>query len=153
MATRVTTKTYRADVERDESGNWIAAVPVLRGVHTHARTLRSLRAYLQDAIALWLEVERQEAGERGPHVDRSDIVVDLQVKLPTAVRRATDNARRRRDRARGAEAESAAATRDAARALVEVGLSRRDAAELLGLSHQRVDQLLRSPSPSSGDIS
>lgn len=143
MAIAMTTKTFRAEVERDESGNWIASVPTLRGVHTHARTLAGLRTYLQDAIALWLEVERMDAGERDPHVERSDILVEFQVKLPARVRRATDGALRRRDRARSAEAEAATATRDAARALVEIGLSRRDAAELLGLSHQRVDQLLR----------
>jgi predicted RNase H-like HicB family nuclease len=119
-------------------------VTTLRGVHTHARTLASLRTYLQDAIALWLEVERLDAGDPEPHVDRSDILVEFRVKLPAQVRRATDSALRRRDRARSAEAEAAAATRDAARALVDVGLSRRDAAELLGLSHQRVDQLLHS---------
>ena len=144
MATTMTTQTFHADVERDVSGNWIATVPTLRGVHTHARSLASLRTYLQDAIALWLEVERLDAGERDPHVDRGDIVVEFQVKLPSQARRATDSALRRRDRARSAEAEAAAATRDAARALVNVGLSRRDAAEVLGLSHQRVDQLLRS---------
>jgi transposase-like protein len=66
------------------------------------------------------------------------------VKLPASARRATDSARRRRERARSAEAEAAAATRDAAQALVDSGLSHRDAAELLGLSHQRVHQLLRS---------
>ena len=41
---------------------------------------------------------------------------------------------------KSAEAVAAASTRDAARALVEIGLSRRDAAELLGPLHQRVDQ-------------
>jgi predicted RNase H-like HicB family nuclease len=136
--------TYVAEVERDESGNWIASVPALRGVHTHARTLASLRGYLQDAIALWLEVGLLDAGERNPHIDRDRIAVELRVKLPPQVRRAAETARRRRERARSAEAEAAAATREAARALVETGLSRRDAAEVLELSHQRVDQLLRS---------
>jgi len=144
MATTLSKTTYVAEVERDDSGNWIAGVPALRGVHTHARTLASLRGYLQDAIALWLEVERQDEGGRDPHVDRDAIAVELQVKLPARVRRATDSARHRRERARSAEADAAAATRAAARALVEIGLSRRDAAELLGLSHQRVDQVLRS---------
>ena len=144
MATTLTETTYVAEVERDESGNWIAIVPALRGVHTHARTLASVRVYLRDAIALWLEVGLMDAGEKDPHVDRDGVVVELQVKLPASARRATQSARRRRERARSAEAEAAAATRDAAQALVDSGLSHRDAAELLGLSHQRVHQLLRS---------
>jgi len=144
MATTVNNTTYLAEVERDASGNWIASVPSLRGVHTHARTLANLRRYLQDAIALWLEVGLLDAGERDPHVDRDAIAVELQVKLPAKVRRAAQTARRRREQARSAETEAVAANRDAARALVELGFSRRDAAEVLELSHQRVDQLLRS---------
>jgi len=136
---------YMAEVERDEkSGDWIASVPALREVHTHARTLAGLRGHLQDAIALWLEVDRSDAGERDPHVDRGAIRVELRVKLPTEVRRAAETARRRRERAQSAEYEAATATRAAAQALVQAGLSRRDAAEVLRLSHQRVDQLLRS---------
>lgn len=144
MATAVNKSPYVAEVERDESGNWIASVPALRGVHTHARSLARLRRYLQDAIALWHEVSLLDAGERDPHIDRESIAVELRVKLPPQVRRAAETALRRRERARSAEAEAAAATREAARALVESGLSRRDAAEVLELSHQRVDQLLRT---------
>ena len=143
MATTVN-EMYVAEVERDESGNWIASVPALRGVHTHARTLASLRRYLKDAIALWLEGGLRDAGERKPPGDRDSIDVELQVKLPARVRRAAETARRRRERARSAETEAVAANREAARALVELGFSRRDAAEVLELSHQRVDQLLRS---------
>jgi len=73
--------TYVAEVERDESGNWLASVPALRGVHTHARLLTSLRRYLRDAIALWLEVELVDAGEPDPHVARDSIYVQLDVKL------------------------------------------------------------------------
>ena len=144
MAKTVSETTYVANVERDDSGNWLASVPALRGVHTHARSLASLRRYLRDAIALWLEVELLDAGEPNPQVERDSIDVQLDVKLPARARRAADTALRSRERARGAEAEAAAATRDAARALVESGLSHRDAAEVLGLSHQRVDQLIRS---------
>ena len=135
---------YTAEVERDATGSWIASVPTLRGVHTHARTLAGLRRYLQDAIALWLEVGRIDAGEPDPHVSRDSIAVELRLRLPADVRRATETAHRSRARAQSAEHDAATATREAARALVRSGLSRRDAAEVLRLSHQRVDQLLRS---------
>lgn len=134
---------YVAEVERDDAGNWIASVPALRGVHTHARTLAGLRRYLQDAIALWIEVGRADAGERDPEVARDTINVELRLKLPPGVKRAAETARRSRERASAAEYAAARATREAAQALVRAGLSRRDAAEVLRLSHQRVDQLLR----------
>ena len=67
MDANVSERAYVADVERDHAGNWIASVPALRGVHTHARTLAGLRRYLQDAIALWFEVGRVDDGERHPH--------------------------------------------------------------------------------------
>lgn len=135
---------YVADVERDEAGNWIASVSALRGVHTHARTLAGLRRYLQDAIALWVEVGNIDAGQADPHIDRDTINVELRLKLPAQVRRAAETARRSRERAQAADHDAATATREAARALVRAGLSRRDAAEVLRLSHQRVDQVLRS---------
>lgn len=144
VAAELSDTVYVADVERDDARNWTASVPALRGVHTHARTLAGLRRYLQDAIALWLEVDRVDAGERDPHVDRDAINVELRLKLPADVRRAADAARRSRERATSAEHDAAQATRTAAQALVAAGLSRRDAADVLRLSHQRVDQLLRS---------
>lgn len=143
MAAELSNAVYVAEVERDEAGNWIASVPALRGVHTHARTLAGLRRYLQDAIALWIEVGRADAGERDPDVARDTINVELRLKLPVEVRRAAETARRSRERASAAEHDAARATREAAQALVRAGLSRRDAAEVLRLSHQRVDQLLR----------
>ena len=135
---------YRAEVERDESGEWIGNVPSLRGVHTHARTLAKLRGYLQDAIALWLEAERIEAGEPHASVERASIEVNLDVRLPSRAKRAAVNALRSRDRARTAEVGAAEATLAAVRELSAAGLTLRDSAEVLGLSHQRVDQLLRS---------
>jgi transposase-like protein len=66
------------------------------------------------------------------------------VRLPSeaiaAVRRSR-GARKKLTRARDV---AGSATADAARQLVEAGLGVRDAAYLLDLSHQRVQQLLRS---------
>jgi predicted RNase H-like HicB family nuclease len=145
MATTVNETSYHAQVERDESGAWVAVVPDLHVV-TDARNLTQLRTMLQDAIALSLELVEIEAGRAGQEIEipRDTIAVDLDVRLPGGSRRIVDAARRRRERARVAEAEAAAATRDAARSLTDQGYSRRDVAELLGLSHQRIDQLLRT---------
>ena len=90
MAEDISDTPYVAEVERDDAGNWIASVPAMRGVHTHARTLAGLRRYLQDAIALWLEVGRVDAGERDPHIDRDTVKVELRLELPAHVRRAAE---------------------------------------------------------------
>jgi transposase-like protein len=51
---------------------------------------------------------------------------------------------RARDDAERAGSKAQEATIEAARRLAEMGVSRRDAADLLGISHQRVQQLLAS---------
>ena len=79
-----------------------------------------------------------------PIFARDTINIELRLKLPADVGRAAETARRSRERATVAEHGAARATTEAARALVGAGLSLRDAAEVLRLSHQRVDQLLRS---------
>ncbi len=51
-----------------------------------------------------------------------------------------------RRRARGAEARAQAAARQAVEALVRLGLSARDAADLLGLPYPKAQQMLRARS-------
>jgi len=68
-----------------------------------------------------------------------------QPELPAAVVRALTNADRAKSKADDAATRAAAAKAAAARALVvDPHLSLRDAAEVLGLSHQRIQQLLAS---------
>lgn len=122
--------TYRVVIERDESGAWLASVPSVPGCHTYGRTLVQCRVRIAEALGLWVD----DAEERG---------LRFAIRLPTDIRnelRRASTARLRSERARG---EATRAVTRAARELTErLGLSLRDSAELLELSHQRVQQLL-----------
>jgi predicted RNase H-like HicB family nuclease len=116
-------KSYRVVYELDESGHWIARMPGVKGCHTYGRSLSEARSRIREALSLFVDDAK-----------RAELVEDI--RLPAAMRRlvaAYQGARDRAERERK-QAESAA-RRLAGR------LSRRDAAELLSLSHQRVQQL------------
>jgi len=124
-------------VERDESGARIARVPRVPGCHTHGRTLDQARRRIREALTLWI-----------PDADRVELVED--VRLPAAARDAVRRSRRARSLAQARRVEAQAVTAEAARDLVrELHLGVRDAAELLGLSHQRVQQLVSGGSRKS----
>lgn len=124
-------KRYRVVLERDGTGAWIAIVPSVPGCHTYGRSLIEARRRIREALALWVD-----------DAVTAELIDDA--RLPpdavAAVRRSI-TARRKLASARDA---AGSATTEAARSLVEAGLGVRDAAYLLGLSHQRVQQLLRS---------
>ena len=88
----------------------------------------------QDAIATLLDVPK------------SEIEIDLHVNEADEVVAEVERARARR--ADAAREEQATLIR-AARRLVEQGMTQRDAARLLGLSFQRVHQLLKNPAPTA----
>ena len=46
-------------VERDAEGWYVASVPALPGCHTQAKSLDQLLIRIREAIALYLEVERE----------------------------------------------------------------------------------------------
>lgn len=122
---------YRVIFERDASGAWIARVPSIRGCHSHGRTLEQARRRIREALALWVE-----------DAEKADLEEEL--RLPTKAQVAIERSRRARREADQSAAGARTATTEAARTLVEdVHLGLRDAGELLGLSHQRVQQLVR----------
>lgn len=110
---------------------WALDVEGVRGAHSQVRRIDQADEMARDAIAGVLSIAP----------DSFEIVVAPQV--PTAVR--TMVARAMKARSQAAQAQDAAAhlTRDAARQLVEEGLTVRDAGALLGISHQRIAQLVR----------
>jgi len=57
-------KKFNIVVERDEDGYYVASVPELPGCHTQAKTLDELRKRIEEAIKLYLEVEKEAADIR-----------------------------------------------------------------------------------------
>ena len=129
---------YRVVIERDETDAWLARVPSVPGCHTYGRTLEQVRRRIRAALELWVD-DAREADLR------------FEIRLPTALKKELDRARTTRDRSARAQREASVALSRAARDLTQkAGLSLRDAAELLELSHQRVQQVLSAPPTNSG---
>lgn len=51
---------FNVIVERDSEGYYVGTVPELRGCHTQARSLDQLMERIREAIAVCLEVQRDE---------------------------------------------------------------------------------------------
>ena len=123
------TKSHVAVYERDpESDAWLVHIRGIDGCHTYGRTLRQAEARIREALGLWLDREPDELQIT------SGWPPEL-IKIASEVSQARHNA--------SASAQSAGATTaKAAKRLDRMGLSRRDTADVLGISHQRVQQLL-----------
>jgi predicted RNase H-like HicB family nuclease len=123
-------KRYRVVLQRDESGAWIARVPKVRGCHTYGRSLVEAKRRIRPALGLWVSGE---------------FALDFDVRLPRYVLDAITESRNARANAEAERVRATTNTQRAVHELVErVGLGVRDAADLLGLSHQRVQQLLET---------
>jgi predicted RNase H-like HicB family nuclease len=123
-------KSYRVAYERDESGWWVATVRGVRGCHTEGRTLDEARRRIREALGLFVDDARKAT------------IVDA-VKLPTAATKAIRAHASFRKKAHDEDRRAARAARRAVQDLRtgRLKMSARDAARLLGLSHQRVHQL------------
>ena len=125
-------KTYTARCQR--SGDWWAiSVPELRGVHTQARRLEKAEAMVRDAIALFLDVPSESFDVR------------IEPVLPRDLQGKVGRARKVRGEAEVLQREAAIASAEVAADLVQTAhLTVRDAGRVLGLSHQRITQLLKA---------
>jgi predicted RNase H-like HicB family nuclease len=123
-------KTYRVAYERDESGWWVASVRGVRGCHTQGRTIHEARRRIVEAMELFVDNART-----------ASIVDD--VKLPRSAAQAVRTYATLRRKAEQEDRRAALAARRAVRMLrgARLRMSARDAARLLGLSHQPVHQL------------
>jgi predicted RNase H-like HicB family nuclease len=123
-------KTYQVVYERDASGWWVASVRGVRGCHTQGRTVEEARRRILEALELFVNNARTAK------------IVD-NVRLPQRATQAIRAYATLRKKADQEDRRASMAARRAVRVLRGGGLrlSARDAARMLGLSHQRVHQL------------
>lgn len=123
---------YTVKLERDEDGWWVASIPEVPGCHTQARTIVQAKERAREALGLFI----------GDAAETVELII--KAEIPPGARRAVDQSRRSRERAEAEAAKANEATRHAVEELTSLGLSTRDAGELLGLSRQRVHQVLKA---------
>jgi predicted RNase H-like HicB family nuclease len=122
---------YHVTYERDKSGWWVASVREMRGCHTQGRTVDEARRRIRKAMELFVDDAR------------SAKLVD-KVKLPAHASKAIRLYAALRKQADREDRRASLAARRAVRLLRsgKLKMSARDAARLLGVSHQRVHQLV-----------
>lgn len=134
------TRTVEATAYRDGKW-WTFEIPELAGpapsggtivAMGQARTLTDLDSVAREVAALWLDV------------DESEVAVNVTVQLPHEVAKLWKQSALREEEARAAVKEAAAMKRGAVQALTEEGISQRDAARILGVSAQRIGQLVET---------
>jgi predicted RNase H-like HicB family nuclease len=129
MAAMTRTKNYVAVYERDpESDAWLVSIKDIPGCHTYGRTLRQAETRIREALALWLDREPER--------------LEITPELPADVAMLASEVSRARYAASKSAQTAGSTTANAAKKLDRMGLSRRDTADILGISHQRVQQLL-----------
>ncbi len=52
---------YTIVIEKDEDGYYVGSVPALPGCHTQGKSIDQLLERMEEAIALWFEVEGEDA--------------------------------------------------------------------------------------------
>ena len=125
----MTKNRFRVMLRRDpdDRSAWLVNVVGSPGAHTFGRSLAEAKRHAVEVVALWFELEPE------------DFEIDWDVKLGDLA----PSVKRARDAMAHAEADRGRRD-DAVRALTEAGVSYRDIAELLGLSHQRVAQIAQA---------
>lgn len=124
--------TYRVRCERRAGGwlLWVGGPGLDEEYVTQARNYEEVEGTARQALALLLQ---EPAGS-------FDVVVE--VTLAPDLQGPVALARRLRRKAAAAQRQSVTALEEAARRLADAGYSRRDSAALLGVSRQRISQIL-----------
>lgn len=120
--------TYKVVCEWDGEF-WFVKVPSVPGCHTQGRNLTEIQKRVREALSLFVK-------------DAYRAELELQFVLPGELRALVQKARTLRERAEAAQAAATAQLQSSAAALAARDLSYRDIGGVLGISHQRVQQVL-----------
>ena len=131
LAAQMRRKRFTIRYERDEGDGWVATVKGV-GAQTQGRTIQQAQERIREALSVLLDVEPAQLDLRHD------------IRLPSAARKALGAAAKASTRAKQEAMRADHATRGAAEALIKCGMSLRDAGTLLGISRQRVHQILAS---------
>lgn len=127
---------YTAIAQRDGSW-WVIRVPDVSDIFTQARRLDRVESVARDAISLMLEVP----------ADSFD--VDVVERLDPPTQEAIDDVVAARAAVAALKRSAGNKTRDIVLSLHQSGYPQRDIGRLVGISHQRVAQLLATASEAS----
>ena len=119
---------YSVTYERGEDGYWTASVKEVAGCHTQGRSLEQAQSRIREALSLF--VEDAESAE----------LVSF-YKLPKDVGSALRRAVSIRRKAEALESAAAKQLTEVVAQLRANNVSVRDASAMLGLSHQRIQQI------------
>jgi predicted RNase H-like HicB family nuclease len=123
-------KSYTVHYKRDETGWWVASVSGVNGCHTQGRSIQQARKRIREALGLF--ISNASDAELVDHIH-------LPVQASKLVKQTIDN----RKTADIATSKLMKAQIKAAVMLTrQLGVSVRDAGEVLGISHQRIAQIL-----------
>ncbi len=127
---------HQRSVEVTRSGGWWAIrVPDLPGVFSQCRRLDQVDEHAREAIALMLDADSSEVG-----------TIDVTVVSPPEIAELVETVERAEHTARNAVEAAARARKEAAQTLLHQGYPMRDIGRLIGISHQRVSQILNEAS-------
>lgn len=126
-----TMATYKVRARR--SGDWWALdAPDVPGVHSQCKRLDQAADMAREAIAMVLDI------------DEDDVAVEVQPELPTKMRKLVLTFEQAREAQEVAARRAQQAQTEALHDLItQCHLSYRDVGQIVGLSHQRISQVLR----------
>ena len=123
-------KAYRVVYEWGDDGVWTVTAPDVRGAHSQGKSIAQARERIREALGLFVD-------------DADDAELKESFKLPAQVRRQVQQFLTAKARAAEQQKKAAKAARASVAALKrEMSLTVRDAGAVLGISHQRVQQLI-----------